>query len=117
MALSPDGSHLLTNAMDSTLRSWDVRPFAPEQRCVSVFTGHAHNFEKNLLKCAWAPDGRSVSCGSADRQVYIWSTETKALLYKLPGHKGSVNEVVFSPKEAIVASCSTDKTIYLGELA
>ena len=33
-----------------------------------------------------------------------------------PG-QGSVNEVAFSPKEPIVASCSTDKTIYLGEIA
>jgi WD40 repeat protein len=27
LALSPDGEHLLSNAMDSSLRSWDVRPF------------------------------------------------------------------------------------------
>ena len=33
------------------------------------------------------------------------------------GHAGSVNEVVFHPKEPIVGSCSSDKNIYLGELA
>ena len=27
LALSPDGNHLLSNAMDSQLRCWDVRPF------------------------------------------------------------------------------------------
>lgn len=37
--------------------------------------------------------------------------------YALPGHKGSVNEVVFHPKEPIVGSCSNDRTIFLGELA
>lgn len=36
LALSPDGKHLLSNAMDNTLRSWDVQPFAPEDRCVAV---------------------------------------------------------------------------------
>lgn len=30
--------------------------------------------------------------------VYIWDTHTRALMYKLPGHAGSVNEVVFHPK-------------------
>lgn len=28
-----------------------------------------------------------------------------------------MNECVFHPTEPIIASCSTDKTIYLGELA
>ena len=36
--------------------------------------------------------------------------------YYLPGHKGAVNEVLFHEKEPIVISCSSDKTIYIGEL-
>ena len=32
MSLSPDGAFLLTNAMDNTLRAWDVRPYAPADR-------------------------------------------------------------------------------------
>lgn len=117
LALSPDGSFLLSNAMDNTLRVWDVRPFAPPERCVKVMTGHAHNFEKNLLRCAWSPDGKKVSAGSADRNTYIWTVETASLEYKLPGHKGSVNEVVFHPSEPIVGSASNDSTMFLGELA
>ncbi len=46
----------------------------------------------------------------------MWDMNTKKLAYKLPGHNGSVNEVVFHPKEPIIGSCSSDKTIYLGEL-
>ena len=37
--------------------SRDMRPYAPEDRCVKYFTGHQHNFEKTLLKCAWSADG------------------------------------------------------------
>ncbi len=94
-----------------------MRPFAPTNRCVKVFTGHLHNFEKNLLRCDWAPDGARVTAGSADRMVSVWDFASQELLYRLPGHSGSVNEVVFHPKEPIVGSCSSDKTIYLGELA
>ena len=36
MELSPDGSYLLTNAMDDSLRIWDVRPYAPKERCVKI---------------------------------------------------------------------------------
>jgi len=115
MALSPCGSFVLTNAMDNTLRVWDVRPFATGERCTKIFTGHQHNFEKNLLHCAWSPDGELVSAGSADRFVYIWDTNTRKIMYKLPGHLGSVNDVDFHKVEPIILSASSDKQIYLGE--
>ncbi|CAL1287098.1 unnamed protein product, partial [Larinioides sclopetarius] len=116
LALSPDGSYILSNSMDNTLRIWDIRPFAPQERCVKIIQGHQHNFEKNLLKCSWSPDGSKITAGSADRFVYIWDTASRRILYKLPGHNGSVNEVNFHPKEPIVMSCSSDKQIYLGEI-
>lgn len=49
VSLSPDGSYLLSNAMDNSLRIWDIRPYAPQERCVKIFAGHQHNFEK--VKC------------------------------------------------------------------
>ena len=57
LALSNDGSYLLSNAMDHTVRCWDVRPFVVGNRCVKIFQGAAHNFEKNLLRVAWSKDG------------------------------------------------------------
>merc|ERR1711998_376092 len=116
LRLSPDGSYLMSNAMDSSVRIWDVRPYAPLERCKKMLTGAVHNFEKNLLRCSWSPDGRRVASGSADRFVYVWDTTTRQILYKLPGHVGSVNEVDFHPTEPIIGSCSSDKKIYLGEI-
>lgn len=78
--------------------------------------GHQHNFEKNLLRCSWSSDGSKVSGGSADRFMYIWDVNTRRILYKLPGHNGSVNDVDFHPNEPIIASGSSDKQIYLGEI-
>ena len=49
--------------------------------------------------------------------VYIWDAATRRMLYKLPGHTGSVNEAVFHPREPIIGSAGSDKQIYLGELA
>jgi len=116
LALSPDGTHVLSNSMDCTAKVWDVRPFAPDQRCVRSLNGHQHNFEKNLLKCAWSPDGHRVSCGSSDRYFYIWDLASRNIQYKLPGHQGSVNAVDFHPNESIVLSAGSDKRIYLGEI-
>lgn len=76
-----------------------------------------HGSDRNLLRASWSPDGEMVTAGSSDRAVHIWDTPTSEELYYLPGHKATVNEVVFSPTEPIVASASSDKTIFLGELA
>ncbi|XP_032900883.1 U5 small nuclear ribonucleoprotein 40 kDa protein [Amblyraja radiata] len=116
LALSGDGSYLLSNSMDNTVRVWDVRPFAPKERCVKIFQGNVHNFEKNLLRCSWSTDGSKIAAGSADRFVYVWDTTSRRILYKLPGHAGSVNEVAFHPEEQIILSASSDKRLYLGEI-
>jgi len=117
LRLSPDGNLLLSNSMDNTVRVWDVRPYSKGPRCIKIFQGVQHNFEKTLLRCSWSPDGSKISAGSADRFVYIWETATRRLMYKLPGHRGTVNEVDFHPKEPIVGSASSDRTVFLGEIS
>lgn len=49
LRLSPDGGHVLSNAMDNTVCMWDVRPYST-QRLEKVFRGAQHGFEKNLIK-------------------------------------------------------------------
>ena len=118
LALSPDGTMLLSNAMDAKLHCWDVKPVADdEDRLTKTFEGHQHDFHKNLLRCAWSSDGEKVTAVSSDQVVHIWDVATTEELYYLPGHKGSVNEVHFHPKEPILGSASSDKTVYLGEIA
>lgn len=29
-----------------SVRIWDVRPYAPHERCVKIMSGHQHTFEK-----------------------------------------------------------------------
>lgn len=38
---------------------------------------------------------------SVRRFVYVWDSVTQRILYRLPGHLGSVNDVDFHPKEPI----------------
>jgi Prp8 binding protein len=117
MALNQEGTHLLTNSMDNTLRVWDVRPFAPTSRCTSIMSGHQHTVEKHLLKCGWSGDGKRVTAGSGDRMVCVWDVPEQKLVYRLPGHSGSVNESCFHPSQPVVASASSDGTLFLGEIA
>lgn len=117
IAISDDGKKLLSNAIDNTVRSWDLKPFVTEKdRCLKIFGGVKHNFERNLLRCCWGLNGNYVSAGSSDKMVYIWSYETESVWGKLMGHNGSVNETHFNPKHPIIASASSDNTVFLGEI-
>ena len=117
LSMHPKGTHLLSNSMDNSLMTWDIRPFCKEnKRHCKTFTGAKHNAEKGLLRSAWNPDGTMVTGGSADRMVHIWDEYSSEELYLLPGHKGCVNTVIFHPKENVIASGASDKMIYVGEL-
>lgn len=116
LALSNSGTYLLSNSMDNSIRCWDIRPYIQGSRCIKVFQGHSHNFEKNLLRVAWNSDDSLISAGSSDRLVHIWNFNTAAMERKLGGHTGSVNETSFNVNSNIIASCSSDQTSIIGEI-
>lgn len=98
LTLSPCGTRLLSNAMDNTVRLWDIQPYSTSPtRELSVFLGATHNVERNLLRCSWSHDMKLVSAGSADRTTNIWEVETGVLKHRLGGHTGSVNETAMHP--------------------
>lgn len=99
LQVSPDSQYLLSNAHDSTVRTWDIRPFAPTNRHVRTYDGAPTGMEKNLFKASWDPTGKKIAAGSGDRSVTVWETSSGKLLHKLPGHKGAVNDVRFHPGE------------------
>lgn len=116
LAVSPDGTTLLSNSADNTVKLWNIQPFAPANRLIRSLEGAPQSFEKNLHRAAWSADGQRVGAGSGDRTVVIWDVGTGLMGWKLPGHTGSVNDVTFSPTEPIIASASTDRKIIVGEL-
>ena len=135
LQVSPDSQFLLSNSHDSTVRTWDIRPFAPLDRHVKTFDGAPAGLEKNLIRASWDCKGQRVAAGSGDRTAVVWDAGSGKLLYKLPGHKGTVNDVRFSPGDEpirefsaprkwfqiaeachTVVSGSSDRTIMLGEL-
>lgn len=140
LQISPDSQTLLSNSHDSTARTWDIRPFAPADRHIQTFDGASSGLEKNLIRASWDSKGEKIAAGSGDRSVVVWDAKTAKLLYKLPGHKGTVNDVRFAPNGepigerpthnahicstfavltsplCLVVSASSDRTLILGEL-
>jgi Prp8 binding protein len=104
LRVSPDGQQLLSYAMDSTARTWDIRPFAPAERHIRTFDGAPLGIEKNLITGSWDADGKKIAVGAGDGTVVIWGSDSGKLLYKLPGHKGTVNSAEFAPGDAPISS-------------
>jgi Prp8 binding protein len=99
LQVSPDSQTLLSYSHDSAVRTWDIRPFAPTDRSMRTYDGALAGLEKNLMRASWDPTGLKICAGAGDRTVVVWETRSGKLLYKLPGHKGTVNDVRFSPTE------------------
>ncbi|KAH8118821.1 WD40 repeat-like protein [Phellopilus nigrolimitatus] len=119
LSLSPNGHFLLSPSFASQTLIHDVRPFSPSpSRVHRTLLGAPAGFEHTLLRGAWSRDdgGGRVAVGGADRMVCIWDVESAKILYKLPGHKGTVTAVDFHPKEPIILTGSKDATMLLGEL-
>jgi Prp8 binding protein len=133
LQVSPDSQTLLSYSHDSAVRTWDIRPFAPTDRSMRTYDGASAGLEKNLMRASWDPTGQKICAGAGDRTVVVWETRSGKLLYKLPGHKGTVNDARFSPTEepigvfllvlylcqiltVLVLSGSSDRKLLLGEL-
>lgn len=86
LAISPNGSYLLSPSFSSQAVIHDIRPFAPSpNRIHRVLTGAPAGFENTLLRGAWSREdgGRRVAVGGADRTVTIWDVESSKILYKV----------------------------------
>lgn len=116
LSMSHEGSFLLSNSMDNSMKVWDMKPESEMKEHLKSYKGHLHGPEKNLIRSSFNFNGQLVASGSTDGKVLIWDTNRKNVLLTLGGHEGIVNQVCFSPKTDIIASCSADKTIILTQL-
>ncbi|KAL8900507.1 MAG: hypothetical protein Q9192_001042 [Flavoplaca navasiana] len=111
---SPDTQALLSYSHDGTARTWDIRPFAPVDRQIKSYVGAPPGLEKNLVRASWNSKGDRIVAGSGDGTAVVWDAQSAKLLYKLPGHRGTVNDVRFAPGNE---SISPKKNPNIGDLA
>ena len=119
-SLSPEGSHLLSNSQDHTMRLWDVRPASPVNgRCVNVYYGHQHDTSRQhqLLRCAWSPDSYWVSAGSADGCLCVWDQRWSTPRAIIKAHNKPITDVAFHPIRDEVIWGSVNNQIYWQNLS
>ncbi|KAG8709822.1 hypothetical protein FRC11_005179, partial [Ceratobasidium sp. 423] len=108
LAISPDGSRIITGYSDGSLGIWDKQTGA---RVGELLVGHT-----DMVACVvFSPSGHLAASSSHDTTVRVWDIVGGRQMPNpvLAGHSGSVNTIAFSPDGLVIASGSSDKTIRL----
>jgi WD40 repeat protein len=108
LAIAPDRK-LLAGADAAKVLLWNTGG----GDLVRTLEGHTGR----VLCVTFAPDGKTIATGSADKTARVWSVETGDLLHTLTGHTGDVNCIAYSSDGKLLATGSEDKTVRLWNAA
>jgi WD40 repeat protein len=103
VAVSPDGTSIVSGSVDNTVRVWDASTGA----VLRTLEGHTNS----VTSVAFSPDGTRIVSGSCGKTVRVWDASTGAVLRTLEGHTDLAISVVFSPDGTRIVSGSSDKTV------
>ncbi|KAF9330294.1 hypothetical protein BGZ91_000195, partial [Linnemannia elongata] len=104
---STDGSQILTNSRDNTLRILDMRTY----ETVSVLHADGYKTGTNWSKACFSPDGQYVVSGSADGTLYYWSTREGVVEKTVKEQSSPI--VGVSWVNSTVVSAEKDKTVVI----
>jgi WD40 repeat protein len=96
VAVSRDGSHILVGCDNQNGFLWNVAN-GEEERRFGGFTAYVY-------AVAFAPDGRHVACGSADKNIRIYEI-TGQQTRLIEGQTNGVTALAFSPDSRFLYSC------------
>eukprot|EP00698_Gefionella_okellyi_P013659 TRINITY_DN3757_c0_g1_i1.p1 TRINITY_DN3757_c0_g1~~TRINITY_DN3757_c0_g1_i1.p1 ORF type:complete len:443 (-),score=70.25 TRINITY_DN3757_c0_g1_i1:311-1639(-) len=68
----------------------------------------------DVTTCPWS--SRFVGSASADRTACVFDFETRNLICRYVGHRGSVNSIKFHPTQGLICTGSGDRTCHIWQL-
>ena len=108
LALSADGSTLVTASYDLSAIVWDVE--------TRVARATLRGQDGPVYSVAISPDGDTIATGLGGGGPYVvqlWDAETGELRRELVGHGNMINSLAFSNDGEMLASGSNDNTVKL----
>jgi WD40 repeat protein len=108
VAISPDGSKMLTANRDRTARLWDMAT----GQCLMVFEGHTGE----LRRAAFTNDGTRAVTTADDGTLRLSNLATGECDHVMEGHRDTVTPDAVSPGDRHVISGSADGTVRVWSL-
>jgi WD40 repeat protein len=102
MAFSADGRYLASGAMDKQAIVWNVESDKP--------VANLKNIPDTVSAVAFLPDGEYLATG-AGGVIHIWRISSEVALCTIRGHRGDIDEMIFSPDSRLLISHSEDGTV------
>jgi cytochrome c len=102
LAISPDGEHLISGGLDTSVIRWNLQKETAEQ----VLRFHAGA----ITSVAALPDGWALS-GGDDGKIALWKPDEAAPKAILDGHTGPVSGLAIAEGIGGIASASWDGTV------
>ena len=102
VAVSVDGSKVLSGSLDKTLKLWDFNSHK-----IKIFRGHSDI----VISVAISGDGSKVFSGSRDKTLKLWDVSTGKEIRTVREHSKSVESVAISADGSKILSGSSDKTL------
>ncbi|GAA2219727.1 hypothetical protein GCM10009850_121290 [Nonomuraea monospora] len=105
-AYTPDGAFLTTASYDGTARLW---PVADPKHLPTTATLPTKRHKAQATAIAFSPDGATLATNEHDK-VRLWDITNRSAprsLKLLPGHRGIVADVLFSPQGDLLAATTS----------
>jgi WD40 repeat protein len=115
IAISQDGSRLISGSEDQTVRVWDLDDPFDDEKEVPLLNTFSECGGK-VWCVAISPDNRVIACGSDDGGVRFLEQETGTLFLTRYEHKARIRSIAFHPDSNLVASSGEDGVINLWDI-
>lgn len=104
VAISPDGSQILSGAWDGQIILWD-RESGEEIRRFTLPE------EVRVTSVAFHPNGVLAASSASDGSMILWDVAGGVEVQRFEGHEGAVNKIAFDAEGTRLASASDDMTV------
>ncbi|KAG0233891.1 hypothetical protein BGX31_004752 [Mortierella sp. GBA43] len=102
-----DRQEVASASEDNRVRLWDLA----SGECRMIIQGDG----LSVYSMAYAPNGQQIAIGCHSGSIPLYNTETGQVVRNLRGHSDDVNDIVYGPREGVIATGGDDHSVRVSD--